>query len=450
MIPALETCADPGDENCDGKDCLLWAHTFGDVTEQGVSDVAVDQSGNTYVAGSFRGTLTFGSNNPLLEEDFRNIYLAKLDARGIPVWSKRFGAPFVTVSGLSIDSMGNVVMTGAFSQAISFDEQTLTTSESAYSAAFITKLSPDGDVHWSVAYENGEQDTRITRPAIGEQDEVYVFGEGSCEDLCGLPAERLWLRKYDAGGAVTWSKNFPYSESIRERYAGRVVIDGENQVIITGAFGGSYGDPSINFGGSDMVTSGDSDAFVVKFSDQGEFVRQGQFAGDGDQRGTDLVVDDERNIIIAGENAGVVFFNGQPSTSAGLTDIFIVKLTPEGHVIWRKSYGSSAAETSALLSVGTYGSIVFAVQISEPVNFGAGPIGGSGGTDLAFVKLAPDGSHVWSKAVGDSADQKVRAVASVAGGETVIAAEMAGGFSLGGYSGHAVGGSDIFVMRIGQ
>jgi hypothetical protein len=55
----------------------VWARRYGDVNEQWGQGVAVDDAGNAYVAGYFRGTLDMG-NEPLVAVGETDVFLAKL------------------------------------------------------------------------------------------------------------------------------------------------------------------------------------------------------------------------------------------------------------------------------------------------------------------------------------------------------------------------------------
>jgi hypothetical protein len=66
--------------------------------------VAVDGAGNVLLTGDFDGTVDFGGG-PLTSAGSDDIFVAKLDAQGNHLWSKRFGdsyyqqADAVTVDG---------------------------------------------------------------------------------------------------------------------------------------------------------------------------------------------------------------------------------------------------------------------------------------------------------------------------------------------------------------
>src|SRR5207245_1933859 len=74
---------------------LTWNRQFGGA---GVFDaahamaVATDPSGNVVVAGSFEGTVNFGTG-PMTSSGFKDVFVAKYSAAGVPLWAKAYGEP---------------------------------------------------------------------------------------------------------------------------------------------------------------------------------------------------------------------------------------------------------------------------------------------------------------------------------------------------------------------
>ena len=92
--------------------------------------VAVDGSGNMYLAGWFIGTCDFdpGPNTAQMSSvpiDTIDVYLVKLDSSGNYVWAKRFGNSYYATEtrSVAVDSSGNVIVAGYFSDPIDFDPQ---------------------------------------------------------------------------------------------------------------------------------------------------------------------------------------------------------------------------------------------------------------------------------------------------------------------------------------
>jgi hypothetical protein len=85
------------------------------------------------------------------------------------------------------------------------------------------------------------------------------------------------------------------------------------------------------------------------------------------------------------------------------------------------------------------------------IDFGGGPLNNSGGDDIFIVKLAGDGSHIWSLAVGAGDDQGALAVAVDGNDNILIGGTFRGTFSFPGGPGLNAAGnqfSDAFLAKL--
>ena len=96
----------------------VWSQRHGGTSADEGTSVAVDGAGNVFVTGSFFGTANFGGAN-LVSAGNADIFIAKYDAIGAHLWSKRVGGS----SGdraivLAIDPSGNIIVTGQFGATV--------------------------------------------------------------------------------------------------------------------------------------------------------------------------------------------------------------------------------------------------------------------------------------------------------------------------------------------
>jgi beta-propeller repeat-containing protein len=119
----------------------VWAQSFGDTADQHLTSLAVDASGNVTVTGQFQGTIDFG-DGPHTSAGGNDIFVAKLDASGVPLWSKTFGDVSFAQSGKSIsaDPSGGVIVAGVFGGTVDFGGGSLICKGT--SNAFVARLQP--------------------------------------------------------------------------------------------------------------------------------------------------------------------------------------------------------------------------------------------------------------------------------------------------------------------
>lgn len=123
----------------------LWSKQFGDNDNQYASAMAVDAMGNVLITGYFYGTVDFGGG-PLICKDMGDIFVAKFNTQGNHLWSRRFGDEHLgswigsVTSAATVDSAGNVLLTGYFGGTVDFGSGPLTSA--GYADIFLAKLRP--------------------------------------------------------------------------------------------------------------------------------------------------------------------------------------------------------------------------------------------------------------------------------------------------------------------
>src|ERR1700756_5471296 len=90
-------------------DWVIQSSGSGTASGQGI---AADTNGNIYVAGSFRGTVGFGSTN-LTSAGGSDIFVAKFDNSGNLQWIQQAGGTNNDQgAAVAVDASGNVFVTG--------------------------------------------------------------------------------------------------------------------------------------------------------------------------------------------------------------------------------------------------------------------------------------------------------------------------------------------------
>ncbi len=110
--------------------------------------ITLDTQGNILVTGSVDGWLNFGnisSNSPS-----QDLFLAKYDAAGIPVWVKRASTStgWSKGFGISYDHTGNIWVLGSFKDNITLDNATLTATNNL-NDLLVAKFAAAGNLLWA-------------------------------------------------------------------------------------------------------------------------------------------------------------------------------------------------------------------------------------------------------------------------------------------------------------
>jgi hypothetical protein len=379
--------------------------------------MAVDGSGNVYVAGTTRGELP-GQTSPGGQDAF----VRKYDGSGNEVWTRQFGSSSNDMAeGVAIDGSGNVYVAGITWGT--FPGQT----SSGSGDAFVRKYDSAGNEVWTRQFGTSEDWDLADGVAVDASGNVYVAGD----TIGALPEQTLsgdsdaFVRKYDATGNEVWTRQFGTSagDSVAE-----VAVDGSGNVYVTGFTLGAL---------PGQTLSGDSDAFVRKYDASGNEIWTRQFgtsSSDG-ARGAD--VDVSGNVYVAGSTGGA--FPGQ--TSSGSGDAFIRKYDGSGNEVWTKQFGTSASEDAGGIAVDNSGNVYVAGNIYSDGAFPGQT--SSGNTDTFVRKYDGSGNEVWTRQFGSPESEDTYGVAVDPSGNVYVA-----GYTWGVLPGQTVSGGSFLVKFV--
>ena len=228
-----------------GQD-IEWIRQFGTSDSDGVSSVAVDGSGNVYVAGrtsgAFPGQTSSGRSD---------VFVRKYDGSGSELWTRQFGTSgYDSAHDVAVDGSGNVYVAGFTLGA--FPGQT----SSGAMDVFVRKYDGSGSEIWTRQFGTSDSD-EVPRVAADTSGNVYVAGgtENALPGQTFLGYEDAFVRKYDGSGNELWTRQFGTSgyDSAHD-----VAVDGSGNVYVAG------GTTNALPGQTDL---GGTDAFLVKFGE---------------------------------------------------------------------------------------------------------------------------------------------------------------------------------------
>jgi hypothetical protein len=111
----------------DGGGGHLWSKRFGGKEKDAIHGVAVDPRGYIAITGDFPEEAGFDEQAPLVSTGGRDTFIALLDPKGAPVWSRRLGGPLSEWgTDVAMDRAGAVVATGGFKGKATYQDGELT------------------------------------------------------------------------------------------------------------------------------------------------------------------------------------------------------------------------------------------------------------------------------------------------------------------------------------
>jgi len=138
----------PGDTDAviarlDSSGNFLWQKQIGGPGYQTAS-VRLDSAGNWLVYGSFSNQINYGTGSiPGAGTSTDDVFVLKLDSSGNPLWFHRYGnSAYQYPSNGVVDATGHLILTGGYGGTINFGGSTTYTSPDPIYDVFLVKLSP--------------------------------------------------------------------------------------------------------------------------------------------------------------------------------------------------------------------------------------------------------------------------------------------------------------------
>lgn len=157
-----------------------WAKSWGATNTDFCYDMIADDNGNIFVTGAFDLTVDFdpgpGTFN-LTSTDYRNSFLLKLANNGSFLFAKQFTGNSFGQS-LALDNSGNIYVAGGFYGPADFDPGPGTNIVNGGNI-FITRLDPAGNLVWVAAFQNqivGSYESIYVCMQVDNLKNVYYSG----------------------------------------------------------------------------------------------------------------------------------------------------------------------------------------------------------------------------------------------------------------------------------
>lgn len=312
--------------------------------------LAIDTTGNVYMAGGFFNTEDFDpgpATYTLSSAGSLDMFLCKFDPAGSFLWAKSMGGVFLDYfTGIALDASDNIYATGHFNYIVDFDPGpgTYTLDADGNSGnAFVAKYTSSGNVVWARCFKgdpNGPADQSAgSAVAVDALGSTYCTGYFSgVQDFDPGPATytlastnvnwEIYLVKLDPLGNFAWAKGFG-STGMDEGFD--ITLDAAGDPCLVGVFWDTVDfDPGPAI--CSLSAAGGSEAFIAKFDAGGNFAWVRTVGGPANDQAHALSLGTQAEIYIAG------FFNGTADfdpgsgtylkTATGYSDRYLLKLGP--------------------------------------------------------------------------------------------------------------------------
>ena len=287
-----------------------------------------------------------------------------------------------------------------------------------------TKTLVIDPIVWATYY-GGYYNDALYSICTDSEDNLYLTGTTFSSDFpTQLLGGAYWqplkvgdgnamILKFDNTGVRKWVTY--YGGSLVEE-ARSICVDSQDNIYVTGSTSSSDF-PTQQFAGAfyQSNNSGYGDIFILKFSNMGLRQWATRYGGSQSDGGWSICADSQNNIYISGQTYSIDLPTKQLAgaynqvTNAGEMDIFILKFSVKGELLWATYYGGNKINFEWALTIDIYDNIYLTGYTSSsdfPLQSMTGeylqPTYAGGNYDAFILKFNNQGSRQWATYYGGS------------------------------------------------
>ena len=385
-------------------------------------------------------------------------------------WAGRVGGTGVEQAlAVDIDPLGRLVSTGSFQNTVDFNADP--NFSDALTAAgtfdlFVT-WTTSGGAHVRAVHMGGTGEVWPAAVATDAQGNCYLTGyfigsfdadpgPGVVDVVANGTSQDIFVAALDSSGGFLWAVGL--GANLNDRGTA-VAVDDAGGVLVGGWFNNTVDfDPGA--GTATLLSTGSSDAFVLKLSASGAYLWARRFGSTSSDEVQALGAGQDGAVYAVGSYRGTVDFDPGAGTdviaAVGNEDAFMLKLTAAGDHVWAGSVGSTNVDRARSVDVHANEAVYVAGTFSgatADLDPGPGTLNFSpvSTPDAFLLRLDTAGVLDWAAQIGGPSDEDVRTCRVNASGLPVLCGTFSVGVDLdpgpGTFNLSSAGSTDIFLAQ---
>jgi hypothetical protein len=364
---------------------IEFVKTFGGTKNESAQSITKTSDGGYAILGYAQSTDGDISNKQ--NESF-NYWILKFDENNTLLWQKNYGGIEDDRGSKIIETTDRGFAVLGFSESSDGD----VTQNAGAQDFWVSKLDNSGNISWQKSFGFAGADKGIS--ILQAKDNGYLLvgvldvsaseGQGSSKSTFKKHAGGdYWVIKIDASGTKEWSRYYggsftdtPYD----------VIQTQDNGYIILGSSDSNDIDISENRGSYDF--------WVVKISETGTLVWEKSFGGSEIDEARAISRTDDGNYMIVGDTRSNDL---DVSKNKGAADLWIIKISPTGNLIWEKTLGGSSFDVGrSIYQTQDNGFIISGSSRSADGDVSVN----QGQNDAWVLKIDANANLEWQKTIG--------------------------------------------------
>lgn len=266
---------------------------------------------------------------------------------------------------------------------------------------WVMKFSKDDTLQWNKTFGGSEDDRGADIIATNDGGfALFGFSKSSDNDVNeNAGAQDFWVIKITSSGLISWQKTFGYSGAD----SGTSFLQTKDSgYLITGVLDVTASNGQGNSKRAQKHAGGD--IWAIKLNSSGELEWSKYYGGSFTDTPFGLVeTNDDSFIIAASSDSNDVDI----SNNKGSYDFWVLKISSTGVLIWEKNFGGSEVDEPRGISTTNDGNFVI---VGDTRSSDEDVSSNNGGADLWMLKISTEGNLIWEKTFGGSSFDVARSV----------------------------------------
>lgn len=269
---------------------------------------------------------------------------------------------------------------------------------------WVMKFSSEDQILWNRTFGGSDDDRGVDIVATNDGG-FAILGAASSSDLevsQNAGSHDFWMLKITAEGTVMWEKSFGFSGSDKGI---SLTNTADNGFLLTGVLDVSASGGQGNSKGTQRHSGGD--VWVLKLSSNGTLEWSTYFGGSFTDTPFGVVETSNNEYIIAASSDSEDF---NISNNKGTYDFWVFRITSEGTLVWEKNFGGSEIDEARAIAAADDGNFII---VGDTRSADVDVSNNNGAADIWVLKISPEGILIWEKTIGAAGFDAARSISKM-------------------------------------
>jgi hypothetical protein len=266
---------------------------------------------------------------------------------------------------------------------------------------WLLKYAADNTLLWSKTF-GGSKDDRGA-DIIQTQDGGFAllgYSQSTDQDVSlNAGSQDFWFIKLTADGAISWQKTFGFSGA---DYGTVLTETNDNGYLITGVLDVTASGGLGNENKAQRHAGGD--IWAIKLNNIGDLEWSKYYGGSF----TDTALGIEKTadngfIIVASSDSD----DSDITNNKGTYDFWVFRITSEGVLVWEQNFGGSEIDEARAIAASDDGNFII---VGDTRSKDVDVSNNNGAADIWILKISPAGTLIWEKTIGAAGFDVARSI----------------------------------------